>query len=577
MIDVLNKIVSILDKREKRTLVLLSILLFIGMLLEIFGLSLIFPFIISILEPETLSSLSFIIIFREILPEIETSDFILLFLILLFLVYVVKTIVMVFIAYWQNKFLGELLATISTKLYSKYLNQPYEYHVNNNSSRLIKNIQVEVSLFRSLCLSLITSIIEVSIAISIFFTLLYIEPKGAVVVLLYFSIISIVYYSMAKNKLKRWGVIREKLAKRISKVLIEGLNTIREVLLLDIQEYYISKFEKLNQDQAIIFARNGTFKQLPRLMLELFAIIGIILFIFVLLLRGESNTIILSTIGVFVAATFRMIPSLNRTLTALQNVKFYSPSVDIIHEEFRQFNETKKDSDSIAIKPFIRELEFNNVSFAYSSSKQSVLNDTNLVIKKGEYIGIIGSSGSGKSTFIDLVAGLNKVTNGAILCDGDNINLDRSDWRNQLSYVSQNLSLIDDTISNNITLGIDEKDVDKVLLEKSVKNAGLSDFIDRLEEGLSTYIGERGLKLSGGQKQRIGIARALYRNTEILLLDEATSSLDNETERNIMDSINALKGEKTIIIVAHRLSTLVHCNKIYEIKNGKIIKSSLNV
>lgn len=577
MIDVLNKIVSILDKREKRTLVLLSILLFIGMLLEIFGLSLIFPFIISILEPETLSSLSFISIFREILPEIETSDFILLFLILLFLVYVVKTIVMVFIAYWQNKFLGELLATISTKLYSKYLNQPYEYHVNNNSSRLIKNIQVEVSLFRSLCLSLITSIIEVSIAISIFFTLLYIEPKGAVVVLLYFSIISIVYYSMAKNKLKRWGVIREKLAKRISKVLIEGLNTIREVLLLDIQEYYISKFEKLNQDQAIIFARNGTFKQLPRLMLELFAIIGIILFIFVLLLRGESNTIILSTIGVFVAATFRMIPSLNRTLTALQNVKFYSPSVDIIHEEFRQFNETKKDSDSIAIKPFIRELEFNNVSFAYSSSKQSVLNDTNLVIKKGEYIGIIGSSGSGKSTFIDLVAGLNKVTNGAILCDGDNINLDRSDWRNQLSYVSQNLSLIDDTISNNITLGIDEKDVDKVLLEKSVKNAGLSDFIDRLEEGLSTYIGERGLKLSGGQKQRIGIARALYRNTEILLLDEATSSLDNETERNIMDSINALKGEKTIIIVAHRLSTLVHCNKIYEIKNGKIIKSSLNV
>ena len=219
-----------MDKREKRTLVLLSILLFIGMLLEIFGLSLIFPFIISILEPETLSSLSFISMFREILPEIETSDFILLFLILLFLVYVVKTIVMVFIAYWQNKFLGELLATISTKLYSKYLNQPYEYHVNNNSSRLIKNIQVEVSLFRSLCLSLITSIIEVSIAISIFFTLLYIEPKGAVVVLMYFSIISIVYYSTAKNKLKRWGVIREKLAKRISKVLIEGLNTIRFVL-----------------------------------------------------------------------------------------------------------------------------------------------------------------------------------------------------------------------------------------------------------------------------------------------------------------------------------------------------------
>lgn len=577
MIDVLNKIVSILDKREKRTLVLLSILLFIGMLLEIFGLSLIFPFIISILEPETLSSLSFISMFREILPEIETSDFILLFLILLFLVYVVKTIVMVFIAYWQNKFLGELLATISTKLYGKYLNQPYEYHVNNNSSRLIKNIQVEVSLFRSLCLSLITSIIEVSIAISIFFTLLYIEPKGAVVVLMYFSIISIVYYSTAKNKLKRWGVIREKLAKRISKVLIEGLNTIREVLLLDIQEYYISKFEKLNQDQAIIFARNGTFKQLPRLMLELFAIIGIILFIFVLLLRGESNTIILSTIGVFVAATFRMIPSLNRTLTALQNVKFYSPSVDIIHEEFSQFNETKKDSDSIAIKPFIRELEFNKVSFAYSNSKRTVLNETNLVIKKGEYIGIIGSSGSGKSTFIDLVAGLNKVTNGAILCDGDNIDLDTSDWRNQLSYVSQNLSLIDDTISNNITLGIDEKDVDKVLLEKSVKNAGLSDFIDGLEEGLSTYVGERGLKLSGGQKQRIGIARALYRNTEILLLDEATSSLDNETERNIMDSINALKGQKTIIIVAHRLSTLVHCNKIYEIKNGKIIKSSLNV
>lgn len=575
MLGLLKKILKILDKKQKKSLAFITFFLFVGMILEIFGLSIVFPFIVSLLTPESIELTSvFNYIGYDYMP-LEKENYVFFFLMLLLFIFIVKTIFMILISFLQNRLLGEMVAYISTKLFKYYLNQSFEYHININSSVLIKNIQVEISLFRSLCLSLITTVVEISLTLSIFLTLIYFEPKGAMIVIFYFGVVSIIYFRAARPYIKKWGIKREQLAKKLSKILLEGLGAIREVLLLNSQSHYTRSFDHFNHEQSYILAKNGTLKQLPRLLLELFAIIGIILFISVLMYRGEDSSIIISTIGVFVAATFRMIPSLNRIISALQNIKFYLPSVDVIYNEFKNINIDQLEKQSIIKMDFNDKIQIKNVFFKYHSSENWVLKNINFEINKGEFIGIIGPSGSGKSSFIDLIVGLNRANQGEILVDNNSITNRESSWLKSIGYMSQNFSLIDDSILNNITLGNNENDINREQLKTSILDAGLESFINQLKDGLETNIGERGIKLSGGQKQRIGIARALYRDAELLLFDEATSALDNETENKIIESILNLKGKRTVVIVAHRLSTLKYCDKIYEIKDSTIKTSSL--
>ena len=282
--------------------------------------------------------------------------------------------------------------------------------------------------------------------------------------------------------------------------------------------------------------------------------------------KGDDSTKIITTLGIFIAATFRMIPSINRMLSSLQNLKYYSSSVEIIFNEFKDYFKTKYDNKDLISIPFSKNIKIENLTFFYK--KQIILNDINLNIQKGDVIGIIGSSGSGKSTFIDLINGLLKPSMGEILVDGIDINKEKNDWKKNIGYVGQDIFLIDDTIKKNIAFGIEESEIDIKMLNEALLSSKLNAFIDTLEYGLNTKVGDRGIQLSGGQKQRIAIARALYSNPGFLIFDEATASLDEETEREIMKSIYDLKGDKTIIMIAHRLGTLKNCDKIFEIKQG---------
>tara|TARA_B100000287_G_C20606460_1_gene770262 strand:- start:82 stop:1527 length:1446 start_codon:yes stop_codon:yes gene_type:complete len=481
---------------------------------------------------------------------------------------------MIFLAYKQNEFISNITANLSNRLYKTYLNQSLGFHNKNNSSTLIKNIQIEVSYFKSFCMSYITIAIEMSLAISIFMTLIFVESIGAMFIGLYFILLSFIYYQLVKPVLIRWGIQRENTVKKISKILVEGISAIRELILFQAINSYVNIYQGFNKQLVSINTKNGTFQQIPRLFLELFAIVGIVVFIFALLLSGQNNTYIVSIIGVFIAATFRLIPSVNRVLNAFQNIKFYTPSIDLIHKEL--FNNT---SEMNIIED--QELDFNSrieiqdLYFKYLKDEPSWnIESINLLINKGDFIGIKGSSGSGKSTLIDLLVGLNEPDKGNFLIDGKSKILNNPNWRKQIGYVSQNVVLIDDTILQNIALG---KDLNKINFENIndvIEKAGLKEFIGTLKEGFNTIVGERGVQLSGGQRQRIGIARALFQNPKILLLDEATSSLDNQTEKKIMNSITLLKGQLTIILVAHRLSTLNNCNSIYEIQNHKLKKVS---
>lgn len=570
-----KKIYQILETEEKRSLVYISLLLLIGMFLEIFGLGIVFPFILSILNPEKITDFHFVnevLLFFQISEKTTFTQILLVFLII---IYLVKTIFMIYMAYKQNKFISKLTANLSNRLYKTYLSQPLDYHVNNNSSTLIKNIQIEVAYFKSFCMSFITIAIELSLAFAIFLTLIFVETLGAFYVGVYFVILSIIYYQVVKPILIRWGKTRETVVKKVAKILVEGLGAIRELILFGALQTYISSFEQNNEKLMQINTKNGTFQQLPRLFLEFFAIVGIVIFIFFLLLKGENDDYIISTIGVFVAATFRLIPSVNRVLNAFQNIKFYTPSIDLISNEISLSSKSKKTLTSEDKFEFKSKIEFKNIYFKYLTNQPEWnLEKINLTIKKGQFIGIQGISGSGKSTLIDLLVGLNKPDKGQFYIDGNSRLLSNSNWRKQIGYVSQNIILVDDTIIQNIGLGKKISEIDKEKINLVVEKSGLKSFIASLKDGLDTIVGERGVQLSGGQRQRIGIARALYQNPKVLLLDEATSALDEKTENKIMSSIEKLKEDITIIIVAHRLSTLKQCDSIYEINNHKLKKVS---
>ena len=574
MLSSIKKIFQILSKEEKRSFLFISLLLIIGMFFEIFGLGLVFPFILSLLNPGKISGIDFFDQFISGLEISKTYDFTTIILFLLVLAYLVKTMFMVYLAYNQNKFVSNITANLSNKLYKTYLNQPLSFHNENNSSTLIKNIQIEVAYFKSFCMSFITIAIELSLAISIFITILFVETIGAVILGLYFLILSFLYFQIVKPIIIRWGVEREQTVKKISKILVEGISAIRELILFQAISSYISSYINYNKKLVSLNTKSGTFQQIPRLFLELFSIIGIVIFVSFLLLNGKNNTYVISIIGVFVAAIFRLLPSINRVLNALQNIKYYTPSIDVIYSELFNNNLDLKLVEEKEVV-FNDKIEIKNLYFKYLKDETTWnLEKINLSINKGDFIGIKGVSGSGKSTLIDLFAGLDYPDKGEFLIDGKFTNLNNSKWREQIGYVSQNVILIDDTILNNITLGKNHDSVDFKRVESVIEKAGLKEFVNSLNAGFQTVVGERGVQISGGQRQRIGMARALFQNPKILILDEATSALDNETEKKIMDSIFSNRENMTVLIVAHRLSTLKKCDCIYELRNQKLKKVS---
>lgn len=574
MLSSLTKIFQILSKQEKRSFLFISLLLIIGMFFEIFGLGLVFPFILSLLNPDKISGVDFFDQFISGLEVSKTYDFTTIILLLLVLAYLAKTIFMVYLAYRQNKFVSNITANLSNKLYSTYLKQPLNFHNKNNSSTLIKNIQIEVAYVKSFCMSFITIAIELSLAISIFITIFFVETIGALILGVYFLILSFLYFQIVKPIIIRWGVDREQTVKKISKTLVEGINAIRELILFQAISSYISSYINYNKKLVSLNTKSGTFQQIPRLFLELFSIIGIVIFVSFLLLNGKDNTYVISIIGVFVAAIFRLLPSINRVLNALQNIKYYTPSIDVIYSELFNNNLDLKLVEEKEVV-FDDKIEIKNLYFKYLKDETNWnLEKINLSINKGDFIGIKGVSGSGKSTLIDLFAGLDHPDKGEFLIDGKFTNLNNSKWREQIGYVSQNVMLIDDTILTNITLGKNNSNIDFERVESVIKKAGLKEFVNSLKDGYETVVGERGVQISGGQKQRIGLARALFQNPKILILDEATSALDNETEKKIMDSIFSIRENMTVLIVAHRLSTLKKCDCIYELRNQKLKKVS---
>ena len=572
--NIYKKLNTLIPTSENKKLVLLIFFLFIGMIFEVLGIGALLPILSAILNPEILLdnelSSSFLNFFN-----IESKDQIIkIALITLLAIYFFKSIFLLFLSYYQNRFISNISADLSNKLFSNYLYQNYTFHVNRNSSTLIKNFQVEITYFSNFLVSTISLFTEATLAFSVVITLFFIEPFGTFVVLIFFGFSSFIFHQITKKRTTEWGKIREQVDGKISKTVLEALSGIKEVILLGKQFFFQKQLEKYNVLKASMNTKALTLRQVPRYYLELLSVFSLIFFIFIMLIQNKNVEGVIVTLGVFVAATFRILPSINRILGSLQNIKFYKSSIDLLYEEFEiTEDKSKLIRQNSKLRTFNKSITISKVCFKYKGMDKIVLDDVSLKLNIGSTTGIIGVSGSGKSTLINIIVGLFNPTSGEILLDEEfNISSNLSSWQKTIGYVSQDVFLSDDSILMNVAFGTKQEEIDVELINKVLKQAQLIEFIDSLPKGFHTKVGERGVQLSGGQRQRIGIARALYRQPDILILDEATSALDIKTEQDIMTSIDGLKGQLTIIIVTHRLITLKNCDDIYSIKEGKLTK-----
>lgn len=573
MIKDLNILVSILSKREQIGALILSVTLLFAMFLEVLGLGILLPLISVIIDPERGGEFEFINEIKIFFNNISDRDFVIYFLVFFLIFYFLKTIFLAYLSFRQNKFLAGVTKRVSNGMFENYINQPYIFFLNKNTSELIKNLQNEVSHFSSFFNNMIIIFCEIGIITSLTVTLIFIEPIGVLTMGSFLGVLSIIFLQFTKNRLKRWGQVRQKVDSATSKIILETFGGIKDVFVLGRKSFFINKFFKENKLKEGISIRQLTISQLPRLYLELVAVFGLIGFILFMTLSNEDPKILISTIGVFVAATFKLLPSINRLIASIQLLKFYKPSLSIIHKELVSSKVVESNSLlKIDLNEFTfrDKISFENIDFGYNNSL--ILQNVSLEVNMGDSIGIIGESGTGKSTLVDLLLGFQKPRKGLIRIDGTNLNEIILPFRSRVGYVSQDIYLTDDTILNNIAFGLNEDQIDTKRVNEVIKLSQLNDLIKNSKEGVNTKVGERGVQLSGGQRQRIAIARALYSNPDILILDEATSALDAKTENSIIKTVYSLKGSITLIIISHKISILDMCNKVFEISETNITR-----
>lgn len=387
------------------------------------------------------------------------------------------------------------------------------------------------------------------------------------------------FVKIFREKLKKIGAENRKYNAEMNKWLLQGIGGIKEIKIMNREQFFCEQYDEAYSRYAECQRKFSLLGILPRPVMEMFSVSGLLLVVAFKLSQGVQTTYFVTTLSVFAVAAFRMLPSFNRITNNLNGIMFGKVSVDKVYEDLKQVEillkkMRERDSERVDIS-FQNKITVRNVTFSYPKAEKPVLENVGLEIPKNSSVAFIGTSGSGKTTLADLILGVLEPDEGQICVDGKDVWKHMKGWQKKLGYIPQMIYIMDDTLKRNITISLSENEINEKKLWRAIEEAQLKDFVQSLENGVNTVIGENGMRLSGGQRQRIGIARALYRDPEILVLDEATSALDNETEAAIMDAIKNLSGSKTLIIIAHRLTTVKDCDIIYKVDNKKVFESKV--
>jgi len=567
----LSKIFLIIPSARIKKIPFVVLAMIIGAAFEVLGLGLVIP----LLDIISGSNNAIIELLKRMLPTASGQNLILFSVLIFAVVFILKGLYLSFLAWVIGNFTYAVKADVSNDLMKVYLNSPYEFHLKNNSSQLIRNLTIESNQLASYALSPLLIIITegvVILGVSIF--LIVIEPLGTFLAIGILTVFSFIFQKMLGGYTSKLGEIRQSADGMMIQKSQEALGGIKDVIVLGMIKKFFDQFRLNNEASASATAKSYVLAQLPRLYLETIGVLVFTVLLLLQILKGEDFREVVPTLGVFALAAFRLLPSANRVLTSLNNLRFADKVIASLSEQITASVTTEPSKINIESRNcfnfFKDSIRLDKLSYKYPGAQELSLTDISLVINKGESIGFVGKSGAGKSTLSDMILGLLKPRSGNIYLDEVNIYKDIKSWQSLIGYVQQDTFLLDESIQRNIAFGESEDEIDSMKLKSAVTEAQLSDFVSSLPDGLNTQLGERGVRLSGGQKQRIGIARALYRNTPILVFDEATSALDNETEAEIVSAIKSLKGIRTVIVIAHRLSTIEHCERVIELHNGKI-------
>ena len=557
---------EILHSDERRKLIRIFVLMLIGSVLETVSLGLIVPAMGALTNPEYLEKFPRI---NELLGFPSPSQLVAISMGLLVVVYLAKSAFMIWSLWIQKGYSNTVSNRIGRHLFDVYLQQPYEFHTQRNSALLVRNSQNSASMLAGIIDPALGILADTLVTIGLFGLVMLLEPVGTLVTIFSFGISAVTFRRFTNERIRRWGAAQNHHKGMMLKHLQQGFGGVKDLKILGREGFFVDRYSDELDANASVWRRFTLAQVLPRIGLENLTVIGLALLVSTMVFAGYDSTHILPIIGLFGAAAFRLLPAVNRTISNLQTIKWNQEIAYELYDDLKLPIEQKQIGNQS--RSTFESIDFSNVSFGYVGAAQKSLQDISLKISHGEAVGLVGPSGSGKSTLVDVLLGLLAPQSGEVRVNGLPIREKLDIWRTTVGYVPQTIFLIDDSLRRNIAFGLPNKEIDEKCVEQAIELAQLKDFVAGLPDGLETLVGERGVRLSGGQRQRIGIARALYNQPEVLVLDEATSSLDTETEQGVMQAVQALQGTKTVIIVAHRLSTVEYCDRLYRLESSRIV------
>ena len=561
---------ALFAKSEQRRALVLGVYLVIGTVLEVMSVGALVP-LIQVLTQSNLQS-KFPIIDR-VFPN--SSDQLIVGVILagVVCIFLLKEIFLGFSLWMQRGFIARVETRFQTELFDRYTRQPYEFHLTNNSSSLSRNILNSTNFTNNILDPMFMLLTDGFVTIALCVALVAIEPVAMLITICSVGAVAVIFHNFSKRRIGQWGVERQQQDGIKLQQMNETFGGIKEIKMTGREEYFRERFSSNIGRLAHLNRKFTTILGIPRLYLELLSVAGLAALVLSMLALGRSSESLLPILALFAGGAFRLMPAINRITFAFQSLRMGRPIVEVLRADISSPVFTELKNQNQAPVKFSHSIRLEDISYSYPNAERSVIDGLSLEIMKGSEVGIVGTTGAGKSTLVDILLGLLRPTRGRVMVDGVDISTNIRGWQDLVGYIPQSIFLMDASIRTNIAFGIVESEIDDEKVMRALNLAHLTKFIDELPNGIHEFVGERGVRLSGGQRQRIGIARALYLDPPILVFDEATSALDVETEKDVMKSLEHLRAERTMLIVTHRLSALEHCDQTIAIENGTTLNS----
>lgn len=577
MLKIWKKLMILLDKRQKRQMILMVPLMLLSAALEMASLLLVMAVITVIATPEGIESNKIASALYNGLNFTGIKSFSIAVMVSLIVAYILKNVYLFFQWKIQYAFVYRNQFMTSEKMLRSYLNRDYEYFLFADTAVVQRSITSDVNNMYGLILSILTIVSELFVSLTLVIYLFVVDPVMCLVIGALLLITMFAITKRLKPVMKKSGQENQDFYAGLFKWISQIVQGIKELKVSRKERYFVNEYKKCGTGYVNAVERYSLYNNTPKLLIETVCVTGMIGFFIYTILSGQDVSSKLSVIGGFAYAAIKLMPSANKINNQLNAISYFEPFLMNVSDKLQDYiSDSKTDitylSEDVERLDVKKGIYLKNIKYRYPQTERYILDNASMDVPIGCSVGIVGSSGAGKTTVVDILLGLLKPEAGGVYADETNTNDEYRSWLKNVGYIPQMIYMIDGSIRQNVAFGVSDEDIDEKRVWECLEEAQLADYIKSLPEGLDTQIGERGVRISGGQRQRIGIARALYNDPEVLILDEATSALDNDTEAAIMESVNALHGKKTLIIIAHRLQTIEKCDMVYRIENGKITR-----